>query len=343
MSSHQHHPPLSVSWELKVNISEFAIVEQSLRVTGDLHIGGVIIQLVEKLTPHIRQDWSDFSLWWPDKNMWLSRTKMTLDQYGVQADAVLHFTRIHKRVRIRLPDTQICDYLSVDFAVSVFAAVKQVCKQLGIRNHEELSFLRPRPSDQPKTGHGQVKACKGDESKNGKSANEIEPSENTNRSFSSSSNASTLNNSSPNSFTNKNGKFSRERSQSLSTTDTNESQQQQQVSLALSPVVSTLEYAQKFQPVAKYKTLFDKTPINARWLDSSRSLMEQGVFENDVVELRFKYYAFFDLAGKLKLDAVRLNQIYEQAKWTVLSEEIDCTEPELISFAALQVNFVFYF
>lgn len=70
-------------------------------------------------------------------------------------------------------------------------------------------------------------------------------------------------------------------------------------------------------------------------MDSSKSLLEQNVKENDLVQLRFKYYAFFDL--DLKHDLVRINQIYEQAKWSILSDEIDCTEQELINFAALQV------
>lgn len=70
-------------------------------------------------------------------------------------------------------------------------------------------------------------------------------------------------------------------------------------------------------------------------MDSSKSLLEQNVKEHDLVQLRFKYYAFFDL--DLKHDLVRINQIYEQAKWCILSEEIDCTEQELINFAALQV------
>lgn len=68
--------------------------------------------------------------------------------------------------------------------------------------------------------------------------------------------------------------------------------------------------------------------------------MEQNVRENDLVQLRFKYYAFFDL--NIRSDLIRANQIYEQAKWSILSEEIDCTEQELINFAALQVIIVFY-
>jgi hypothetical protein len=39
-----------------------------------------------------------------------------------------------------------------------------------------------------------------------------------------------------------------------------------------------------------------------------------------------------------QLDAVRLNQLFEQAKWSILGEDIDCTEEEMMSFAALQVD-----
>ena len=52
--------------------------------------------------------------------------------------------------------------------------------------------------------------------------------------------------------------------------------------------------------------------------------------------IRFKYFAFYDL--NVKYDSIRINQIYEQAKWAILTEEIDCTEQELINFAALQVR-----
>lgn len=73
-----------------------------------------------------------------------------------------------------------------------------------------------------------------------------------------------------------------------------------------------------------------------RWLDSSLSIMEQGVREFDTLRLRFKFFSFYDLNPKT--DAVRINQIYEQAKWQLLNEEIDCTEEEALMFAALQVN-----
>lgn len=34
-------------------------------------------------------------------------------------------------------------------------------------------------------------------------------------------------------------------------------------------------------------------------MDSSRSLMEQGIRENDLVLLRYKYYSFYDINPKV--------------------------------------------
>lgn len=72
------------------------------------------------------------------------------------------------------------------------------------------------------------------------------------------------------------------------------------------------------------------------WLDSSLSIMEQGVREYSTLLLRYKFYSFYDLNPKY--DAVRINQIYEQAKWQLLNEEIDCTEEEMLMFGALQLQ-----
>lgn len=63
--------------------------------------------------------------------------------------------------------------------------------------------------------------------------------------------------------------------------------------------------------------------------------MEQGVRDFDTLLLRFKFFSFYDLNPKY--DAVRINLIYEQSKWAIMNEEIDCTEEEMLMFAALQV------
>lgn len=39
------------------------------------------------------------------------------------------------------------------------------------------------------------------------------------------------------------------------------------------------------------------------WLQSSRSLLEQGVREGDLLQLRFKYYSFYDLDEKVSANA----------------------------------------
>lgn len=87
-------------------------------------------------------DWSDHALWWPERNIWLTRTRSTLDQCEVQADALLYFTPMHKSLRVQLPDLRYLD-LKVDFSIKTFSSVVQVCKQLGIRHPEEMSFCKP--------------------------------------------------------------------------------------------------------------------------------------------------------------------------------------------------------
>lgn len=40
----------------------------------------------------------------------------------------------------------------------------------------------------------------------------------------------------------------------------------------------------------------------------------------------------------MQYDVVRLTQLYEQARWAILLEDIDCTEEEMMLFGALQVG-----
>jgi len=39
----------------------------------------------------------------------------------------------------------------------------------------------------------------------------------------------------------------------------------------------------------------------------------------------------------VQYDRVRINQIYEQAKWSLIAEHINCTDEQMMMFAALQV------
>ncbi|XP_076656576.1 unc-112-related protein [Halictus rubicundus] len=345
------------SWVLRVYVTDLQ-VERSLRVKGELHIGGVMLRLVDDLG--IAMNWSDHALWWPERNHWLTRTRSTLDQYGVAADARLHFTPMRKTLRVQLPDMRCLD-CKVDFSVKTFNAVINLCKELGIRHPEELSFCKPlepnhlkynlkdlpvkKKVENQKNGHWNVPADTNtfipvSQSPRGSTGSldqsspfmcaPVTPS-NRNHSTPISSPVSTgtwkrNNNSSgfgsSDSFNANNSTMSLEALNGALSD-----------SLAQSPTSISPEVRAK---LVRPKNLVERARMNVAWLDSSLSIMEQGIREFDTLRLKFKFYSFYDLNPKT--DAVRINMMYEQAKWQLLAEEIDCTEEEMLMFAALQVQ-----
>uniref|UniRef100_A0AAY4AIU1 PH domain-containing protein n=1 Tax=Denticeps clupeoides TaxID=299321 RepID=A0AAY4AIU1_9TELE len=133
------------TWELKMHVTDLN-KDVSLRVTGEIHIGGVMLRLVEELD--VKKDWSDHALWWEKKKTWLLKTHWTLDKYGIQADARLLFTPQHKLLRLQLPNMKHMK-VKVNFSDRVFKAVSDICKTFNIRHPEELSLLR-KPRDPKK-------------------------------------------------------------------------------------------------------------------------------------------------------------------------------------------------
>ncbi|XP_011145331.1 unc-112-related protein [Harpegnathos saltator] len=345
------------SWVLRVYVTDLQ-VERSLRVKGELHIGGVMLRLVEDLD--IAMDWSDHALWWPARNHWLTRTRSTLDQYGVAADAQLHFTPMHKTLRVQLPDMRCLD-CRVDFSVKTFNAVINLCKELGIRHPEELSFCKPlepnhlkynlkdlpvkKKIENQKNGHWNVPAdtntfIPASQSPRGSTGSldqsnpfmcaPVTPNRNHSTPISSPvSHTGTWKRNNNSSGFGSTGSFNANNStMSLEALNGGLSE-----SLAQSPTSISPEVRAK---LIRPKSLIERARMNVSWLDSSLSIMEQGIREFDTLRLKFKFYSFYDLNPKT--DAVRINMIYEQAKWQLLAEEIDCTEEEMLMFAALQVQ-----
>lgn len=338
------------TWDLRVCVTDLQ-VERSLRVKGDLHIGGVMLRLVEDLD--IAMDWSDHALWWPARNTWLLRTRSTLDQCGVQADALLLFTPMHKTLRVQLPDLRYLD-CRVDFSIKAFNAVIALCKELGIRHPEELSLCKPLEAAHLKRNLKELTAKK---KLNGAPAD---------------TNTFVANSGSPQGSTGSldggggggplacapvghrhastpisspvsgGGTWRRGANHSGSFGDLNGSGGSLTLELLNGSIESSLANSPPHpSPEARShllrpRSLVERARMNVAWLDSSLSIMEQGVREYDTLCLRFKFYSFYDLNPKN--DAVRINQIYEQAKWQLLNEEIDCTEEEMLMFAALQVQ-----
>uniref|UniRef100_A0A8B9KIE5 PH domain-containing protein n=1 Tax=Astyanax mexicanus TaxID=7994 RepID=A0A8B9KIE5_ASTMX len=275
-------------------------------VKGDLHIGGLMLKLVEKIkTP---QNWSDHALWWEKKNCWLLKNHWTLDKYGVQADADLRFTPQHKPLLLQLPNMKTIK-LTISFSSVVFKAVEEICKALNIRRSEELSLLKA--PDDPK------KKKKKDKNKDQEEDEIIDMDV-----ISGTAGSSLYSKTMTATYDPENGTPASATSLWFGENSLTSSQ----------PNVPPEELAKMYQPLS----MEDKSVINAGWLDSSSSLMEQGIQENDKLLLRFKYHCFFDLNPKY--DAVRITQLYEQARWAILLEEIECTEEEMLMFASLQYH-----
>uniref|UniRef100_A0A8C8W2T8 Band 4.1 domain-containing protein n=1 Tax=Peromyscus maniculatus bairdii TaxID=230844 RepID=A0A8C8W2T8_PERMB len=307
------------TWELSVHVTDLNR-DVTLRVTGEVHIGGVMLKLVEKLD--VKKDWSDHALWWEKKRTWLLKTHWTLDKYGIQADAKLQFTPQHKLLRLQLPNMKYVK-VKVNFSDRVFKAVSDICKTFNIRHPEELSLLK-KPRDPTKKKKKKLDDQSEDE------ALELEGPLITPGSGSIYSSPGLYSKTMTPTYDAHDGS-------PLSPTsawfgDSALSEGNPGILAVSQPVTSPEILAKMFKPQA----LLDKAKTNQGWLDSSRSLMEQDVKENEALLLRFKYYSFFDLNPKY--DAIRINQLYEQAKWALLLEEIECTEEEMMMFAALQYH-----
>ncbi|GCB60613.1 hypothetical protein scyTo_0012773 [Scyliorhinus torazame] len=310
------------SWELNVQVdqpNEDSPLEFKLRVTGDFHVGGVMLKLVEQIP--VPQDWSDHALWWEKKKCWLLKTHWTLDKYGIQADAKLLYTPQHKSLKLQLPNMKTVR-LNVSFSSVVFRAVIDICKTLNIRRPEELSLLKPRdniskkkrkeknnkhPIDEDILDLDQVPTSPGSIASPGLYSKTMTPIYDP---INGTPVSSTI----------------------MWFSDSPLAEQNCNILAVSQPNLTPEVLAKMYRP----QNQIDKAELNTGWLDSSRSLMEQDIQKEDKLLLRYKYYSFFDLNPKY--DAVRINQLYEQARWAILLEEIDCTEEEMLLFAALQVN-----
>lgn len=346
------------SWSLSIVVTDLNI-QRNLFVTGGLHIGGLMLRLVDEID--ITRDWSDHALWWPEKRRWLTHTRSTLDQMGITADTNLEFTPQHKLARVQLPDLQMID-ARLDFSVNVVRATQQLCREIGIRYSEELSLKRFIPPELLRKGlgfeadqAGLQPIRPGEESIgpgtlrrqtpiSASASNLAGPRRGTSPALSTSGqifNASELgtlprHGTLPRGVSPGPGAYSGSigRTPIMPSVSFCEGLENEQYDMAL--VHSPRIIPNKEMTVFRPQNFLEKAALNRGWLDSSRSLMEQGVFEGDVVLLRFKFMSFFDMNPKY--DPVRINQLYEQAKWSILLEEFDHTEEEAMLFAALQLQ-----
>ncbi|XP_019500111.1 PREDICTED: fermitin family homolog 1 isoform X3 [Hipposideros armiger] len=274
----------SASWALVILVDHPSEGQKEvpLRVSGDLHIGGLMLKLVEKI--NIAQDWSDFALWWEQKHCWLLKTHWTLDKCGVQADAKLLFTPQHKLLQLRLPNMKTVR-LRVSFSAVVFKAVSDICKTLNIRRPEELSLLKP-------SGDYFKKKKKKDKNNKEPATKDILNLESSPTISGSPVSPGLYSKTMTPTYDPVNGTPA---SSTMTWFSDSPLAEQNCSILAFSqPPQSPEALADMYQ----CRSLMDKAKLNTGWLDSSRSLMEQGIQEDEQLLLRFKYYTFFDLNPK---------------------------------------------
>ncbi|CAB3398750.1 unnamed protein product [Caenorhabditis bovis] len=346
------------SWQLSILVTDMNI-QRNIYVRGDLHIGGLMLQLVNEVD--VARDWSDHALWWPEKRRWLQHTRSTLDQNGITAETQLEFTPMHKDARVQLPDMQMID-ARLDFSVNIVKATAKLCRDIGIRHSEELSLKRFIPPDVLKRGtvdaenlSGPPAIRPGEESIGPMTLRKATPI------FASQSNLDARRRQMSPALSTSGHIFNAHEMGTLPRHGTlprgaSPSPGAYNDTMRRTPIMPSISFSEGLEneqfdaalihsprlnpgrdtPVFRPANFVEKAALNRGWLDSSRSLMEQGVFEGDIVLLRFKYMSFFDLSPKY--DPVRINQLYEQAKWSILLDELDHTEEEASLFAALQLQ-----
>lgn len=276
-----------------------------------MRIGDVPLTLL--LFPEIadiKQDWTDYAFWWPKKKKWLKQTRMTLDQADVHANDVLHFTTMHKMLYLQMPDLSRVE-MAVDFSVNVLSAVSQLCATLNIRHAKELSLARPLSRKELKNNRPHLNASPLQRPLTPTEKGMSPSRSNLNKSgtLGKRSNGSQLN-------------------VSYGTISSNNSMNSSNYSLSSPDAYRAA--------LLRPKSTIEKARINSAWLNSSISLYEQDVCAYDLLMLKYKFFEFFDLNPKI--DVARVNYIYEQLKWAIICEEINCTDDEMYTLGAINLQ-----
>ncbi|CAH8573871.1 unnamed protein product [Schistosoma turkestanicum] len=331
------------SWELSVAVEDIN-ANVSVRVLGDLSLGGLMHRIVEKVK--LQQSWSDHAIWWIDRNIWLLHSRTTLDQYGIQSDARLMFRRMHNDVQIVLPSLTPL-VIRVNYAARLFTVVRDICKELNIRHSEELSLTLPITKNMLKT-NCPLPTIRPGLRRPGTSLsnqrNDQTPIKSKVPSPPSSVYPTVDGQQNPyNTLNSHAGTMMRFKSDNSLDQERLDFARYADCSLKRS---AKAVFADNW--LMKPKNLVQKARLNSGWLDSSRSLLEQGIKPSSseadshdphsppTLYLCFKYFTFYDVI--LKYDAVRIHQLYEQARWSLLSGQFDCTEDEMVVFAAYQLQ-----
>lgn len=300
------------SWTIKVtlkgdddNILGEKQKTQYVRVRGNTeinHVGGLIQKVVTNIEHNAektKENWTEYELWWPSQRKWLLKHHWMLEKYNIQADTELEFTKRNKSLYVELPNQKIIK-VKANFSIDVLSVVRDICYLCEIRFHTEMSLM-----------------ITGRQIRNGALESAQSPTielKNTQETY------GTMR--APARHGSKNEKLS------SGTVLEHTSDEDYKKLSAPSPKLD-VEAVQ-----AAPKDLHQRAEHTSRFLDSLKSLMEQDIKENSFVKLQFKYYSFSSLSEKS--DVFRIHQMYEQLKYTVLTDDTIVSEDQAMTLGAIQ-------
>lgn len=306
-----HNIDADSSWRIKVTVRDVTQTNHNgetiqenhtlrTRVRGNRdHVGGLIQKVVEDLENNEnvkKENWSEYEMWWPIQRRWLLKHHWMLDKYSIQADTELEFTKRNKRLYIELPNHQSIEVMA-NFSMDVLSVVRDICYHCEIRYHTELS-LKVLPKGSYQTLN------------NSQSPIELKNTQETYGTMRA-----------PARHGSKNEKLS----SGTQLMETSNSEYKK-----FSAPGQNIDTEKE----AVNKNLSQKADDTGKFLDSLKSLMEQDVKENDLVKLQFKYFTFSALSEKS--DVFRIHQMYEQLKYSVLTDEFPVTEDQALTLGAIQ-------
>ncbi|VDP96976.1 unnamed protein product, partial [Trichobilharzia regenti] len=295
----------------------------------------------------VRIGWGDYGLWWPARSKWLLRSQSSLNQYGLQADAKLRFLSIYGSLHVQLPDLQIREFVDVNYAEPVFRVTLSLCRYLIIRHPEELSLAHPIQQNDFKHSRfapGFIDRRYHTISSIGRHAT-FHRSATINTTHSQYKTLCRESLFRMNGVNNTNEADRQDRANSEAWLDSSKSLLEQGIDARgylskldnlNSPPISRPASPTHLQNGDHQNKPTSNSNVGNANTNANNNVSKEEAKKPPTLLLRYKYGTFYDL--NIKYDAIRINQLYEQAKWSIISEILEVTNEEACLFAALQAQ-----
>jgi talin len=284
------------------------VVSKSLDYPGDLQLEGVCQDIRNRLkASYPNLNFGDFALFYGAQSMWLDVQK-TLDFYDIKTGEAVEFKNKFRPMKILFPNETIKTLL-LDESLSVNLLVQSICEHISLSNPEELSLVADFDDDltkrlTPTTRRKQTTGKRG-----------------------------ALQQCPEDDFGEMEGDRKMKGDATLSKAQY--TKLQERLNEPQRKALLNRQASAGSLPTASGLT---NLRVNEPWLDPNKSLVEQGLRENDVVLLKYRFFCKLNLSRK---DHVRLDMLFWHARSTYLAGECILTPRSTAKFIALLLQFMF--